>query len=495
MNKLIICLIYLSISILISDLSFSQETFSYEIKTPKDERLFDAAEDEDGNYYLVGRKMSTETNITSAYFLVLDYAGNLLYENEFSDPDTMSFFSNVYYKSDSIIIFGAKGLISGGSKNQLWMLIFDKDLNILMNKTFLFEGYKISDIESIINSKGNFLLCGAVYTTATASDIFLSEISSTGDSISSAVFQFTLSQIEFDLIEKHDGGYKVFAWGPFPDAYPSNGNIVDFDSSFNYISADSVPLGLFDNHSAKWLNSTSYLLTGKKPQPNTTKTDMGIVKLDISDQIIQSAYFGKTGDTSHHVGASSNLDFISTENIYFGGTSNIFEHHLIYQPEDSWILLNNIDSNLNLNWQKFYGGDAFYYLWGIRATSDGGCLMLCTRYDDTVQDEELDIIILKVDSAGLLTSIGEGPQIPVQQLAIVPNPASEFVSIRYPDIFGYDDKEIEIYNSLGMPVFKVSATQDLTATRVDVSALPVGLYFVVLKVEGEKVAMGKLIKI
>jgi hypothetical protein len=264
MNKLIIFLVFSSVSLFISNISLGQQCFAYEIKTPKDERLFDAAEDEVGNYYMVGRKLSTETNITSAYFLALDNSGNLLYEYEFSNPDTMSYFGIVYYKHDSIIIFGAKGLISGGGKNQLWMLILDNNFNILMNKTFLFAEYKISDFESIINSKGNFLICGVVYTTLTSSDIFLIEISSTGDSINSAIFPFTLSQIEFDLIEKNDGGYKVFAWGPFPGAYPSNGNIVSIDSSFNYNSADSVPSGLFDNHSAKWLTDSTYLLTGKK---------------------------------------------------------------------------------------------------------------------------------------------------------------------------------------------------------------------------------------
>jgi hypothetical protein len=221
---------------------------------------------------------------------------------------------------------------------------------------------------------------------------------------------------------------------------------------------------------------------------------MGIIKLDSSDHLLQATYFGKIGDTSHHVGACSNLDFISPDNIYFGGTSNIFEHHLIYQPENSWIMLNNIDSNLNINWQKFYGGDAFYYLWAIRATSDGGCLLLCTRYDADVQNEEMDIVVYKVDTNGLLTSTGDISTIPVQQLAIVPNPARDFVSVRYPDIFGYEDKEIEVFNSLGMPVFKVSASQDVSETRLDVTGLPAGLYFVVLKVDGKKVGTGKMLK-
>jgi hypothetical protein len=494
MKRLIIFCALNLLNCFIPESIFCQYSFSYQVKTQKDERILDAGEDENGNYYMVGRKMSSNPYMLSAYYLFLDNNGNLLSEKEFYNPDTQSYFSNIYLNHDSIFIFGAKSSTSSGDKDELWLLILDINYNLLLNKTFKIEGYNIVDLESIINSKGHFLICGTAYLAQGGSDIFFYEISCTGDSLHHSILSLDNSQFEFDLIEKKYGGYKVFAFGAFPGAPQTNSTIVEIDSAYNFVSADSVPYGLYNNLSAKWLSDSTYLLTGKKTIPNPTKADMGIIKLFENDQLIQGTYFGKTGDTNHHVGACSNLDYIDKDNIYYCGTSNIFENHLIYQPEDSWILINNIDSILNLNWQKFYGGDAFYYLWGIKATSDGGCLMLCTRYDDTVQDEELDIIILKVDSAGLLTSTGEGPQIPVQQLAIVPNPALDNVSIRYPDIFGYDDKEIEIYNSQGLPVISLSATQDLTETRVDVSALPAGLYFVVLKVEGKKVGTGKMVK-
>jgi hypothetical protein len=247
------------------------------------------------------------------------------------------------------------------------------------------------------------------------------------------------------------------------------------------------------NHSAKWLNDSVYLVTGYKPIYNDPiRIDLGIIKLNANDDFIAGNHFGKSGDTTSYVGASSNLDFISSDEIFFGGTSNIVPPGL-YQTEDSWIILNNLNSNLNLNWQRFYGGDAAYFLWALKATLDGGCLLMATRYDADIQDHELDIFILKVDSNGLLTSTGDNPSIPVQQLAIFPNPARDVITIRYPDIFGYDDKEIIIFNSLGNKIVHISATKNLTETPVNVSTLPAGLYYTVLRVEGEKVAIGKFI--
>jgi hypothetical protein len=487
-NFLVICflLVFLTISTL------SQSSFTYEVKTLKDERLYDAIEDGSGNYLMVGMRYSSAIQIVTAYYLFLDNSGNLLAEQEFNNSDSSSLFGIVYYRNDSIYIIGTKGSVSSGIKDELWLLILDENFNIILNKSFRIEGVNIVTLHYIINSRSNFLICGTGYNPQTDLDLFFYEISGTGDSISLVYKSMTGYQLACDIIQKPSGEYKIFGRGVYPGSLLFAGKMVEFDSAFNFISVDTIPYGLYNNNTAKWISDSTYLVTGKK---NTgSNNEVGIVKLNLEDQFIESNHFGKT-DTNHHVGAELNLDFISRANIYFGGTANIFEDHLMYQHEHSWIILNNIDSNLNLNWQKYYGGDAFYYLWAIRATSDGGCLLLCARYDAEVQNQEMDVYILKVDSSGLLTSTGEGPQIPVQQLAIVPNPAIDAVSIRYPDIFGYDEKEIEIFNVQGMSVIKVSATSDVTEKRIDIARLPTGLYFVVLKVEGKKVATGKLLKI
>jgi hypothetical protein len=471
---------------------FGQISFSYLVSTPDDERIFDGAEDELGNHFMVGRKVTANTFSESAYLLVLNKDGELAYEHEFYNEDSSSYFGSVYYKNDSIIIYGAKGSKSSGIMDELWMLVLDKELNIIKNKTFPMEGYYIVDFESIINQHGNYIICGMVTLLQEDPDIFFYEISSSGDSVNQAIIPLEGTEMEFDLIEKTNGGYKVFAYGNFPGAPDSWGTIAEFDSSFNYISADSIPYELMFNHSAKWLSDSTYLVTGNKPIYNPNRSDLGIIKLNADDDFIIGNHFGKTGDTISYAGACSNFDFISSNEIFFGGTSNIVPPAL-FQTEDSWLLLVNLDSNLNLNWQRFYGGDAAYFLWGLKATQDGCCLLMATRYDAVIQDNELDVFILKVDSNGLLTSTGDYPSIPVQQLAICPNPSRDVISIRYPDIFGNHTKDIIIYNSLGNEVKHISATQHMTETRDDISDLPVGLYFAVLQVEGEKIATGKFL--
>lgn len=473
-------------------LTFGQTSFSYLVSTPEDERIFDGAEDEMGNFIMVGRKVSKNPFSESAYLLVLNADGQKVYENDFSIADSSTYFSNVYYRNDSIFIFGAKGSASDHLMEELWLLILDDNYNIIRNLSFQLAGYNIIDLESIINNDGNFLLCGIVDQLGDP-DIFFYEISTSGDGVNHAIITLEGNQFEFDLIEKKSGGYKVFANGIFPGTSYTIANIVEFDLLFNFLSADSVPYRLHANHSAKWLNESIYLVTGNKFSNNPSHRDIGIIKLKENNDLILGNHYGKIDDTISYVGACSNLAILNPNCILFGGASNIFPEHLIYQPEDSWLFLNNLDSNLNLNWQRFYGGDAFYYLWGLKATQDGGCLMMATRYDTAFQDQELDIYILKVDSQGVLTSTGDDLSIPIQQLAIFPNPANDFITVRYPDIFGNNSKAITLYNNLCNPIKQIQATQSISETKIDVNDLPIGIYFVVLRVEGKIVTTGKLI--
>mgnify|MGYP001767257118 CR=1 FL=1 len=488
---------FLLFFIFLSNVIEGQPTFTYSRSTTDDERIFDAAEDESGNYYFAGRVYSDDPYYKAAYLLSLDPNGQLIYENIFLVPDSVSYFGNIYCQNDSIIIFGAKGSIADALIDQLWMLVLDNSFNIICNRSFTISGSYIGDLESTINQQGHYVICGNLtIPPQIMPDIFLFEISPIGDSIRSTILAYTGIELEFDLLENREGGYKVFAKGNFPGAPNTNGKIVYLDTSFNYIWADSIPYGLKFGHTAKWLSRNTFLITGyKNIYSPSFHEDLGIVKVDQQNNILNQNHFGKLADTIDYVGACSNLDLGKNNDIYFGGASNIIPEQGLFQNEPSWILLNNLDTNLNLNWQQFYGGDAAYYLWGLEATNDGGCLLMATRYDAELQDQELDIYILKVDSNGLLTSNGQDFNIPVQELSISPNPAHDRVNISYPDIFGNDKKELILYNALGVAVLKENASYDHSTETINISSLPGGLYFVVLKVEGRKVATGKVVKI
>ncbi len=464
------------------------------------EIVSDAEESHSNIIFFSGFKCIPNSDIYSGFIIKLNEIGEITGGYLFSHPDTSFYPIHIKEFNDSIFVFGQmETKLNNDEKKLIWLVIFDTSMNIINQKTYsLTPGIISFGLQSVKFYDGNFslLINATPQEEPQYTDICFFVINKNLDSMACRIDTRAGNQLAYDFIKCSSGNcYKTFGRGDYPGAYPFYSELVRFDSNFNYLSVDSIPWKLTDQFSAIQCNDSGYFLTGKKPVTNPAKFNVGLINLSNSDEMIWNDQFGKSGDTSNYPGVSNNVSFISANNIYLGGTSNLIATQYPWQQEESWIMLNQFDSNLNLKFQNFYGGDAFYHLRGIQATNDGGCIMYATRYDKNTQFEEYDAYILKVDSAGLLTSAGGDFQIPVKQVAIVPNPAQEIVSVRYPDIFGYKEKEIEIYNSQGMPVLKVYATQDLSEAKIDVYGLPVGLYFVVLKVEGKKVATGKMLKI
>jgi hypothetical protein len=467
------------------------------ISTPLYEKILDAVEDSDGNYYFVGYKAELYSLENCGYLLKTNNSGDIIYENLLCCPDSMLSFNHAIIKYDSLIIFGIKGSVSIGYDELLTTMIFDQNLNSVYSssKKILPETYYLGGINPKINHLGHYILMGMGVTRKSLEfDIFFYEMSGTFDSIDCKIDIRDYNQVGMDFIENSEqNGYKVFGHGVYPTTTVSYDELVEFDSAFNFISVDTIAWKIKSQHTALYLDDSTYILTGHKSVSSPERTDIGIVKLNKYDELLVAQHFGKGGDTISYAGVNNNVDFVTKDNIYYGGTSNFIVYQWPWQTDNSWLILVNLDSNLNLNWQRFYGGDAFYHLWGLLATQDGGCMMYAVRYDENTQFEEYDVYILKVDSNGLLTSTGEGPHIPINELIIYPNPARDQITVRYPGIFDHREREIIIYNSLGNAMRRIYRHPGQVEEPVDICNLPPGLYIAVLTSDGKRIATGKFV--
>jgi hypothetical protein len=238
----------------------------------------------------------------------------------------------------------------------------------------------------------------------------------------------TILCIPTSIVENnYDSAYKVISMGPMePGLQRMPCYVNKIDTNFNVLASHSIPNSYFNTPATvKWLNEMTYLLAGKWYVSEEEEWDLGIMIVDRNDSVVHSASFGKA-DTVEWSGNYNCIDFSSPENIFFAGTTN--SNH-IFQHAPSWIMLNILDSGLNLKEQQYYGGDAFYIVNTVLATQDSGCVMVCSRYDYLVQDQEYDIYILKVNKEGFLVSTPETPEINRQLCTVYPNPGSEMVNV------------------------------------------------------------------
>ncbi len=474
--------------IFISKPIYSQNTFEIVIDSPLDDRPIDIIEEYNGNFIITARKIDYYTTPVSyhTYLFKIDYKGNLLNDTIIKYNNDCEI-SNIIKTSDNNYIGLGTAKSDTSDKFNFWVIKFDSVFNISLDKKY-YTNYT-SGIQSLIDNNENIVLTGCYKKNHSepmdSLDIFMFKLSQNGDSLQSKYFEDYGLDFISDIIEKKDStGYYIFTYG-----YNFTlGQIIEIDTYFNMVSIDSVPRGIYDCIKAKWLTDTSYILTGKKhwDGEGTFGYDMGVLIIDDKTKdVIHENYFGKA-DTIEFPGFVDSFDFTDTSNIYYGGTSSFYLTYFADSP--SWLILNKLDSKLNLKWQKFYGGDAYYILKNILATQDGGCLLLGTRYDHNTQYYEKAIYILKVNENGELTSVNE-PTIKVSEIIIYPNPGYDKLYIR---TALKENILFELYNITGKIILKQEINKNITT--INVNFLPSGLYFYRFLNEHKIIESGKWVK-
>ena len=462
------------ILILISLSSLAQSSFELLIKTENQEIASDVVELDNGDYIICGFKTTPSQNDRNGLLFKISSDGDILKKKEYFFYDSISSFKNLLIIQDNrIISMGWKGLLSTLYLNKIWYNEIDTGLNEITSRIYSLDSNYLGGSYNPIIDNNKIVLGGLAYDSVTGSDIFIYSLTTNGDSLNSTFLQMQSIQSGYWFSKYPDKSeYQVCFFGNMPPA-PANypGKIAIFDSLLNFIQVDPIPRFIYHHNTVKWLNNSEYVLTGKKHFSSPSHRVLGILKIDTNNNVFNENYLGMEPDTINYPGSGRNMDFIESNNIYYGGVANFIPGHYPWQVEPSWIMLNNLDSNLNINWQRFYGGDAFYYLWGLRATQDGGCIMLCTRYDHNTQYHEYDIYILKVDSLGLITNINENTKINISNAIVYPNPGRNQIFVKT----GYKNSYFELFDITGKILLKKFIQGN--SAEVNVSHLPKGIYF------------------
>ena len=157
-------------------------------------------------------------------------------------------------------------------------------------------------------------------------------------------------------------------------------------------------------------------------------------------------------------------------NIYIGGTSNFDYTNPFWSTFDSWFHLIKINPDISPIWEYWYGGDAYYFLYTILATNDGGCIMVGNRYDYETQNQERDIYIVKVDSNGLITWTQEIPT-DKPETTVYPNPGTNVLNIKNDNNL----LDFELINLNGQIVIRQIVNNNINT--INTESLKPGMYF------------------
>jgi hypothetical protein len=265
-----------------------------------------------------------------------------------------------------------------------------------------------------------------------------------------------------------------------------------FDYDFNKIQEQTVPELLRANFGVKWDSDSSFYLLGDKIVDN--QHNLGFIRqyhyIDTTGYLYNS--WGEA-DTLDFPAFTNGIDFHNKDSIFIGGTHNMpYALDPGQQPVPTWFVILQTDSLLNVRWERFYGGNANYLMTNLIATRDGGCLIAGTRYDymnDPVP--QTDIIVLKLNSEGLLVGNNEQPETRMHEAIVFPNPGTEALQVRL--AVQHPTALLELFDTNGRLVFSQQLHQK--ENRIAVGHLPAGTYIYNLSADTGLRESGRWVKL
>jgi hypothetical protein len=469
----------------------AQHTFEKTLSGPDDQLINQLIEDIDGNYVMVGRIKNNESSLYNGYLLKIDSTGDLIQEKIISIDDTISsLFFNIHLFNNHFYILGSKMVIYPDT-SKLWYLKLNSNLEIEDEKLLNIPNSRwFSYMNSIIDSDTNLVITG--YTTRLDetnnynNDAFFYKVNINGDSLKSNFYTSSIPlYFSFDIIESRDSSMYYAFVSHFEST--SGGQKLILNKNLDSLEIHSIPMGIYDFYSPTYIIENEILLCGKGSPDQSELYALNVISINVQTELIHYNHFEIGGSMRDHPAMYNGVSKFE-DNIYVGGTSNMDYMNPFWSSFDSWFHLVKINPDISPMWEYWYGGDAYYFLYSILATNDGGCIMVGNRYDYEAQDQERDIYVVKVDSNGLITWTQEIP-IDKPETTVYPNPGTNQLNIKTTG----SEMDFELLNINGQVVIRQRL--DDNSSIINAESIKSGIYFYRLIDKKNKIVQtGKWIK-
>jgi hypothetical protein len=190
--------------------------------------------------------------------------------------------------------------------------------------------------------------------------------------------------------------------------------------------------------------------------------------------------------------AAGNSILVSAEYIWVVGWYNVIPQNVPCSFEYSWVVLNKLNHDLELQEQLFYGGDGVYIPKDIIGTADQHLVVTGDYYDPNHAPYEcqFDPFVLKVNSEGLIVNT-TNPDEPVAQEALVfPNPGNGYLQVKL--AIQHQQARLQLFNMNGRSMLEEEISMDMQ--QINTSSLPTGIYPYRITANGRVIGNGKWVK-
>lgn len=262
----------------------------------------------------------------------------------------------------------------------------------------------------------------------------------------------------------------------------ANGSNLRLTMNNDFEIIDEGFTSIHSEQNAEWITDTTFMLCGGWYINDTIYAVSKVI--DTSLVIYHEEYFKHNTRSNQYVGVFNGLCNAGNDNYYLGGSTHIDSLFIDYP---SYVMLNKLDSDLDVQWQRFYGGDAKYILYSMRATSDGGCIMVGRRYDWNSKNQVHDIFVMKVNEEGLITATTD-PEFTVTEAIVYPNPGSDVIHVQS----AFQMEKFQLIDLNGRVILEQNLHGE--EATINSSAIKSGVYIYRIIGKNNKIESGKWVK-
>lgn len=461
---LLLCCLF-TFSIISAQIDFfnNSNLFSEEI-------LFNVIEDDEGDFIMIGRVKELTNNYSIGYVFRLSSSGNIRNQFVYNNEGDGLILNEIHFNNNKYTILGS---LQKEDKDFLYITQFDKFFNLIYEKTYQVPlDKKIFYFKSTINSDSIIVIAGHTlklnYNYLPFNE-FYAHLSLNGDSLV-LVFKEnpcpTCSPKPYQIHESNDSSKYYVMTSGYKQNF-ANAGILQLTKNFDTIGFNLIDSHILYHYSSIKHHDSLFIISGIEIT-SEEKLNVGFVNEHGICSNLQS--FQKEIGFREHPALIKGISKYNNS-IFIGATSNLDELDPFFGTIDSWYHLIKFDDTLNVIWEKWYGGDAYYFLNSVLATSDGGCLMVGSKYPHGLTTLERVAHFIKVDANG---NVQWTQDIETHDISfnMYPNPTSSFFTIENKD---FSIEKIELFDLSGKIISVIDDCENATI-QINIAPYPKGIY-------------------
>lgn len=401
--------------------------------------------------------------------------------------------TNILYNDIISVNYGEPGYLLAGtayntnsSDTNLFIILtrLDTNYNTIWEKYYTYDSYFLGYTNMMQMMDSSFLLC------CTPSEMFLFKFSYNGDSLKYREYTGDSAGYIESITYNPDS---TAVWLHTNWAFYNGGGFlnscVEIDSQLNETRVYHYPEYYAQMGFTSKLLPNGNLLTGGTTEKYIAgqgwfDTYISAYELDTSFNILHENLLTNP-DTISRGGDAVAIDYCDPSCIYLAGTFNL---QYFNGSEPSWFYVAKLNDTLGLEFEKYIGGDYYYWLLSVVAAKDGGVLLTGMRSEVNAPLFHSSAYIIKLDSTGCVVNLPVNNKIQIHDVFVYPNPGNEYLQIRT----ALKNSIFYLFNLEGQKVITQPLNKHVTV--INTSSLSQGTYVYHIVKDNTAIESGKWIK-